>query len=366
MYFKLYYHHYRYNTTCVSEADGYSSRLVNWVNQQKELHNKGLLTKFRTNLLNELGMDWTIGLPSTWDDMYHELVEYHQKFGSTVVSKQLNRELGMWTFQQRNDYLSGGLNSEKIAKLERLDFAWYVADVDWNAMADRVDCFQQKYNNTVVPWPYGEDPPLGKWVINQRKTYGKYFWSVDNVNDDMLWGIAKQLQSKRIPAETLFARLRRLTNLGFVWDANEAQWMEMYQRLIVYKEVHNSTRVPPQYQQDLELVRWVSTQRRFYDEGLLTDKRITLLDDIEFVWDPLDARWNEMFERLIEYKGTYGSTMVPTKGYKKDPELGEWVSKQRLYRKEMGLSQQRLDKLDSIGFVWVVYANGPSGGSNGC
>jgi hypothetical protein len=359
MYFKLYYHCHRYNSTCVSEADGYSSRLVKWMNQQRELCSKGLLTKFRTGLLNELGMDWTLPPSPTWDDMYEELVRYHTKFGSTLVSNHINTDLAKWTHKQRRDYCAGNIDGGKVGKLNRLEFVWYAVDVDWNAMADRLDCFQQKYNSTLVPRPCGDDPPLGAWVAHQRNVYGKYFEDsiIDVEDDDILRGIANKLQSMMIPAETHHARLKRLADLGFVWDAREAQWMEMYQRLVTYKGVHNSTIVPQEYEQDQELAHWVVNQRTGHDEGTLSEERTELLNDIDFVWDPSDKRWNEMFQRLVGCSNHYGTALIPTKGYKQDPELATWVKSNRAFKKQKRLSKERIDKLEAIGFAWTVQSN---------
>lgn len=74
-------------------------------------------------------------------------------------------------------------------------------------------------------------------------------------------------------------------------------------------------------------------------------------------------RWNAMFERLKEYKKTYGNTNVPKK-YNDGgtPSLGNWVSKQRfealVYQNTNGeegqITPDRITKLESIGFVWEL------------
>jgi hypothetical protein len=100
---------------------------------------------------------------------------------------------------------------------------------------------------------------------------------------------------------------------------------------------------------------WVNNQRKrlLHDHGELMAKRKELLNAIDFEWDPHDTRWNELFERLVEYKKKNGSTMVPSK-YKQDPELAGWVKRQReKYKaKQILLSKDKIEKLDSIGFVW--------------
>ena len=85
MYFKLYIFHYQNNSTSVSEADGHNSKFVKWVRDQKVNFKNGNLSQLQIDLLNELDFDWTIPPTPTWDDMYEELVQYHNKFGSTLI-----------------------------------------------------------------------------------------------------------------------------------------------------------------------------------------------------------------------------------------------------------------------------------------
>lgn len=41
-----------------------------------------------------------------------------------------------------------------------------------------------------------------------------------------------------------------------------------------------------------------------------------------------DARWEQMFEKLLDYKEGHGDCLVPNR-YEPDPSLGAWVSTQR-------------------------------------
>jgi hypothetical protein len=41
-----------------------------------------------------------------------------------------------------------------------------------------------------------------------------------------------------------------------------------------------------------------------------------------------DARWEQMFEKLLNYKEGHGDCLVPNR-YEPDPSLGAWVSTQR-------------------------------------
>jgi hypothetical protein len=243
--------------------------------------------------------------------------------------------------------------------LEKLDFDWNPEDAEWNAMFDRLANFKKKFDNTLVPDVFGEDQPLGTWVRRQRVVYGKHLSIiVDEYDDDFLWSIANELQSRKLSNQTHFDRMKKLIDIDFVWDPLEAKWMEMCQRLVEYKKLQNSTTlVSRRFHHDQDLAEWEDRQRSAYASRKLSPQRIEVLNDIGVVLDPLDARWNEMFERLVACtKKKSGSTMARYM-YKQDPELGFWVNYQRLCKKAKGLSAERIDKLDSIGFVWAPREN---------
>jgi hypothetical protein len=134
-----------------------------------------------------------------------------------------------------------------------------------------------------------------------------------------------------------------------VWQIAPVPWMEMYNRLLSYKEQHDgSTWVPQKYIEHHKLGSWVFRQRAVYCRGKLSKKRISLLESIGFQWKRVDRfSWMEMYQRLETYKKKYKNTRVPSK-YEADSKLGRWVAKQRSYCKE----KDQIGLLDDIGFEW--------------
>mmetsp|Transcript_7284 Transcript_7284/g.10307 ORF Transcript_7284/g.10307 Transcript_7284/m.10307 type:complete len:388 (+) Transcript_7284:114-1277(+) len=65
-----------------------------------------------------------------------------------------------------------------------------------------------------------------------------------------------------------------------------------------------------------------------------------------------NKKWDIMFKRLLCYKESKGDCIVP-QNYKDDIQLASWVNKQRVREKE--LSEDRVRRLNEIGFVWSVY-----------
>lgn len=65
-----------------------------------------------------------------------------------------------------------------------------------------------------------------------------------------------------------------------------------------------------------------------------------------------ETLWDRGYEKLVEYKNSFGIVNVPKSlvfnGYK----LGRWCLQQKIYYNKGELSQSRIDKLNSIGFVF--------------
>lgn len=61
----------------------------------------------------------------------------------------------------------------------------------------------------------------------------------------------------------------------------------------------------------------------------ITKERIDRLEQLGFEWDPQQAQWEQMFEKLKAFWREKGHCGVP-KGYSVDPNLANWVRNQRL------------------------------------
>ena len=99
------------------------------------------------------------------------------------------------------------------------------------------------------------------------------------------------------------------------------------------------------------LGKWVGKQRTKKES--LTLERVRLLDEIGFVWDVYNHRWEEGFNKLNQYKEENGDCLVPTMFKTKDEySLGTWVGTQR-QRKDK-LTSKQIRRLNTLGFVWKV------------
>ena len=81
----------------------------------------------------------------------------------------------------------------------------------------------------------------------------------------------------------------------------------------------------------------------------MNHERITRLNEIGFVWKPIDEYWSERFSELIRFKESNGHCRVPQR-FAGNPELGRWAARQRASIKRKQLSNERVRLLEEIGF----------------
>jgi len=133
-------------------------------------------------------------------------------------------------------------------------------------------------------------------------------------------------------------------------------WDEWYGRLVAYHAREGNCLVPRDHiENGYALGLWVHTQR--VRKNTLTPDRIKRLDALGFVWDALEAAWDEGYAHLVAYHAREGNCLVPARY--KDPNdgytLGSWVRRQRTDKKEGTLeAPDRIQRLDALGFVWEV------------
>ena len=116
---------------------------------------------------------------------------------------------------------------------------------------------------------------------------------------------------------------------------------------------------------------WVKTQLTLYRNGkagklpALSDERIRLLEELDITWGVRRKviPWEDQFQELMDYKRRFGNVNVPWQ-WKENNVLAQWVNTQRKKYKDLiggkksSLTEEQLNKLNSVGFKW---SNGRKG-----
>ena len=201
-------------------------------------------------------------------------------------------------------------------------------DEKWNARFEELLDYRSENGNCDVPVSRGK---LGRWVHSQRALYSAGSLAQDRIN--------------------------RLSDIGFGWTliGPNVPWKDRFDELVQYKAEHGDCDVSTKKG---KLGKWVDKQRAVYKAGTLTQDRIDRLEGIGFRWTlhgVKEEAWTIRFHELTRYKAEHGDCDVPVRSGK----LGKWADKQRTNYKNGKLSQDRIDRLNGIGFNWTL----PRGGA---
>jgi superfamily II DNA or RNA helicase len=298
--------------------DGYN--LGTWVGNQRSYKNE--LSGERRRRLDDLGFVWD-AREADWEEGFSYLKRYKDRVGNCRVPtscKEDGYSLGTWVGYQRSHRTE--LSSERQRRLEELGLVWDVREADWEEGFNYLKRFRKRIGDCRVPARHKEDGyKLGSWVATQRSG----------------------------EANISSARRRRLDELGFEWDPFVADWEKGFRHLRDYEKRVGDCRVPTSHREDgYSLGRWIIAQRKNRDQ--LSTERQRSLDELGFVWDPLEDDWEEGFSYLKRYRERVGNCRVPLR-YKEDGyNLGPWVARQR--KNEDKISSERRRRLDELGFVW--------------
>ena len=142
-------------------------------------------------------------------------------------------------------------------------------------------------------------------------------------------------------------------------DALTATWDMYYASAKQYYQENGNLEVPARYitEEGYALGSWLNNQKAIRKGNLvgkLTEDQIQKLDSIGMIWDSLDYFWKQNFRLAKEYYLAHGNLDVPTNFKSKDGKhLGNWILRQRQLYKSNSLTDEQVNRLDSIGMDWM-------------
>lgn len=312
-----------------------------WLVTQRMAKKNGIrkwgFSEERSARLDEIGMVWDVP-DYLWEENYEAAVRYHRENGDLdVPAKYVDSEgicLGVWLDSMRKSRRTGSrsLTAEQISRLDKLGMSWDDRNNrKWNDMFRELTEYYKDNNNFNIPVSYKtkNGACLDTWVERQRILYR------DGKLSD--------------------ARIEKLKSINFVFDATSSRWEEKYLLLKKYYDEHGNTDISD----DLTVSRasintWISRQKKYAKEGRLSEKQIEKLKAIGLLSDISyhEHIWNERYSLAKQYYEEYGNISVPQNAVYHEFQLGIWIYKQRVQKREGVLSQDRIELLDKLGIEW--------------
>eukprot|EP00978_Attheya_sp_CCMP212_P019940 scaffold56641_cov49-Attheya_sp.AAC.4 len=293
------------------------------------------------------------------------------------------------------------MTPERLKQLEDLNFVFHASEYNFNIMLNKLKCYKQEHGHIFVQH---RDGSLGEWYYSRRKEYKRHI-----LGSSATTAGAEGEGTKASPLTP--SQIKALEDVGFSPSMLEPRpkrthpkqkqqqeecissssisiqpsWDIRWEELKEYREEFGNANVP---RSSGGLGRWVGHQRyqkTLKDRGgptpsSLTDDKEALLEELDFIWNVFDWQWDQKLLQLQTFQQTHGHTNVPQSSKKSDGGFGAWVQSQRNHYRLFQQQQQqsnndsavstsssllsayritpeRIAKLESIGFEWVVSKN---------
>lgn len=282
-------------------------------------------------------------LSASWECMYSVAKRYYETHGDLEVEKRYITEegysLGTWIRTQRLVYAGksrGILTDEQAEKLDAIGMRWEsVKDLAWEKNYSAAKAYYAERGDLLpkVTDKACRDVKLGQW-ISQLRTYRKS-------------GICSAYLTEE--------RIKKLDEIGMVWDVPDYLFEKNYAALLEYYKENGNADVPSYYvtEDGLRLGTWVfnirSRKKKIRQGAELTEEQIKRLDELGFCWKGRQENaWEKAYAAVCEYKAKHKDLKIPVAYVTEDGlNLGVWLRRQI----DIGerLSQEKKEKLLALG-----------------
>lgn len=129
-------------------------------------------------------------------------------------------------------------------------------------------------------------------------------------------------------------------------NVHNDKWRDMYELLCEYNNKFGHVNIPKREKyKGYELGVWCCRQRQNYKNNKLSQNRIELLENINFIFDILEAEWCRRYEQYKRYIKEKGSTYIARRTDYEGEHLGAWVETQKKRYKQGKISDNRVERL---------------------
>ena len=352
------------------DENGYN--LGGWITTQRQTYKSGKLSKERIELLEKIGMYFSLNrYEKEWLKNYSLAETYFNKNNNLEISQSFKTldgttydkngyNLGVWIYTQRQTYKSGKLSKEKIKLLEKIGMRFENKNniIGWEEYYKLAKVYFEKNNSlevivsfkTLDGITYDEKGyNLGTWISRQRKIYKNGKLSKEKI--ELLEKIGMRFENK----------------------INKIDWEKYYKLAKAYFEKNNNLEAPVSFktldginydESGYFLGIWIANQRQEFKRGKLSKEQIEQLKKIgmRFSLDKFETEWLKKYNLAKVYFNKYNNLEVSQSfktldgiaynenGYK----LGVWIYVQRRAYKNGKLNKERMKLLEKIGMIWSI------------
>lgn len=263
-----------------------------------------------------------------WNANFKLVKEFKKKFNRLPKHKEKYKgvAIGNWTNNQQYYFRRGALSNTHIRKLESIGLNLGRLQRQWNAKFELLKEFINEFNRFPKQSEHYKGIAIGIWTSDQKQYFKKGKLSEE--------------------------RIQKLESIGFTASNSfKEQWEYKFELLKEFKEEFGKFPAKYTVYKGIQIGQWIHNQRQKFMSNTLEKEQIEKLEStgIRLHTTNMEAMWNSKFELVKEFKEEFGRLPNSKESYK-GIELGKWLFKHRYIYKDNKLPEERLRKLESIGF----------------
>ncbi len=409
-YLKKYYEKFNNSNVPATYKTSDSFSLGTWLHRNRKLIREGKLSRERLNILAPYQIEVDL-LEVQWAKAFSLLQDFYEKYGHSKVSANYKTPdgfaLGTWVMAQRSSARgkhAKSVSEERKRKLEKLDFIWDPIQHDWEQGLSSLEKFYKSNGIQRVPTKYvdGNHFKLGYWYgsllrsiksgkleknkFDQLKGLG--FKHETLADEQFLEGIRQYREAKKETGNDEISsayvtkegfhiyqwmanqkkrfksgklkgsEIKQLKKEGIALESSEDSFNQNLRRLSDFVNEKGHGDIPQDYKTSdgFGLGYAISRLRKRGNDGKLSAIEMKRLNEVGFIWNVRDFRWQKAVSELKGYISEHKSALVPGKyisplsGF----NLGKWVNHRRNEYRLGKLTQKQIKDLDTIGFIWKL------------
>jgi hypothetical protein len=233
--------------------------------------------------------------------------------------------LGQWVSYIRDK--DTHLSEEQRQRLISIGFTWDAWGALFALNLEALNAFIDREGHTHVPPKWVESGiRLGQWCNSIRTRREKGLLSAGNI--------------------------AALDKIGMSWDVLSDRFETKFKALAAYVRREGHAKVPLQHKEaGFAMGAWVNSLRARREK--LSAGQIRRLDALGMQWDTRARAFDQGMAALQAFVKREGHAQVPVDWVEGTYRLGKWAASKRVNKNS--LSKERLDQLNSVGFVWNSY-----------
>jgi hypothetical protein len=320
------------------------STLYHWLKVQLDSLSKGELADDKKCIIEEIKvliahiteestLKTTIKISARefkWTQKFNELIEYRKEnpknWPQVEATDEREKKLGIWCQDLRSRYRKQLLEDTWRDKLLSIGFNFVGRIDNWKERFEELKTYILTHHEAP-----SSDSNLYVWARLQYKTFDKL-------------SVEKQ---------------QLLYSINFLQYFEENTWEKRYAEvqefILFYKKA-------PTKKSNQELYNWLTAQRAKYRNNELYDIEKQALLNLGIDLNPADTRedtWNLKYEALKKFREKHSDRWPSFFSDGIEKRLYLWCQAQRqVYagtaRNRKGLSEERINKLNQIGFHWSL------------